>query len=432
MRGAGMAEGGSAEGELEPLRLRRLRGEGFFEVPAADRLGRCRSVKEFEKLNRIGEGTYGIVYRARDTLTDETVALKKVRMDNEKDGMPISSLREITLLLQLRHPNIVELKEVVVGNHLESIFLVMGYCEQDLASLLENMQTPFSEAQVKCIILQVLKGLQYLHENYIIHRDLKVSNLLMTDKGCVKIGEPPATASLAPAVDVPEDLPPLRDTVGARSLPVFSFRVSHCSRFWTGTHLWDATEADDPQSRHALVPSTRAAAGDDDPDHQHRHVGRGLHPRRAAGPQAAAARHLRDPPDRPHRAAPGDAQRKHLAGFLQAAPGESVHPAEAALQQPQAQVPLAVGGRAAAAQLPLHVRSQEAGDSERLPGELLLQGEAPALRAGAHAHLPPPPQQAGGRCQRGDGEPGEAQQALSPACGRRHGARQPGWLSSAE
>ncbi|KAM6123542.1 LOW QUALITY PROTEIN: cyclin-dependent kinase 10 [Phoenicopterus ruber ruber] len=187
MRGAGMAEGGSGDGELEPLRLRRLRGDGFFEVPAADRLGRCRSVKEFEKLNRIGEGTYGIVYRARDTLTDETVALKKVRMDNEKDGMPISSLREITLLLQLRHPNIVELKEVVVGNHLESIFLVMGYCEQDLASLLENMQTPFSEAQVKCIILQVLKGLQYLHENYIIHRDLKVSNLLMTDKGCVKI-----------------------------------------------------------------------------------------------------------------------------------------------------------------------------------------------------------------------------------------------------
>ncbi|KAM6324802.1 cyclin-dependent kinase 10 isoform 2-T2 [Podargus strigoides] len=184
-----MAEGGSAEGELEPLRLRRLRGEGFFEVPAADRLGRCRSVKEFEKLNRIGEGTYGIVYRARDTLTDETVALKKVRMDNEKDGMPISSLREITLLLQLRHPNIVELKEVVVGNHLESIFLVMGYCEQDLASLLENMQTPFSEAQVKCIIMQVLKGLQYLHENYIIHRDLKVSNLLMTDKGCVKIAD---------------------------------------------------------------------------------------------------------------------------------------------------------------------------------------------------------------------------------------------------
>uniref|UniRef100_A0A8C6PRQ8 mitogen-activated protein kinase n=1 Tax=Nothobranchius furzeri TaxID=105023 RepID=A0A8C6PRQ8_NOTFU len=151
--------------------------------------GSCRSVREFEKFNRIGEGTYGIVYRARDTKSDEIVALKKVRMDKEKDGIPISSLREMTLLLRLRHPNIVELKEVVVGSHLESLFLVMSYCEQDLASLLENMQTPFSEAQVKCIILQLLRGLEYLHHNFIIHRDLKVSNLLMTDKGCVKIAD---------------------------------------------------------------------------------------------------------------------------------------------------------------------------------------------------------------------------------------------------
>ncbi|XP_045843515.1 cyclin-dependent kinase 10 isoform X3 [Meles meles] len=180
---------GDAESESEQIRLKCIRTEGFFTVPPEHRLGRCRSVKEFEKLNRIGEGTYGIVYRARDTQTDEIVALKKVRMDKEKDGVPISSLREITLLLRLRHPNIVELKEVVVGNHLESIFLVMGYCEQDLASLLENMPTPFSEAQVKCIVLQVLRGLQYLHQNFIIHRDLKVSNLLMTDKGCVKTAD---------------------------------------------------------------------------------------------------------------------------------------------------------------------------------------------------------------------------------------------------
>nr|XP_051698014.1 cyclin-dependent kinase 10 isoform X5 [Oryctolagus cuniculus] len=79
------------------------------------------------------------------------------------------------------------------------IFLVMGYCEQDLASLLENMPTPFSEAQVKCIVLQVLRGLQYLHRNFIIHRDLKVSNLLMTDKGCVKT----ADFGLARAYGVP-------------------------------------------------------------------------------------------------------------------------------------------------------------------------------------------------------------------------------------
>ncbi|XP_019727293.1 cyclin-dependent kinase 10 isoform X1 [Hippocampus comes] len=178
----------TGEEELGPIRLKSLKNK-VFTVPKNDRFGMCRSVRGFEKLNRIGEGTYGIVYRARDTKSDEIVALKKVRMDKEKDGIPISSLREITLLLRLRHPNIVELKEVVVGSHLESLFLVMSYCEQDLASLLENIQTPFSEAQVKCIILQLLRGLRYLHHNFIIHRDLKVSNLLMTDKGCVKIAD---------------------------------------------------------------------------------------------------------------------------------------------------------------------------------------------------------------------------------------------------
>lgn len=99
-------------------------------IPSDLIYGSCRPVTEFEKLNRIGEGTYGIVYRARDLKSNEIVALKKVRMENEKDGFPISSLREISLLLDLRHVNIVLLKEVVVGRHLDSIFLSMEYCEQ--------------------------------------------------------------------------------------------------------------------------------------------------------------------------------------------------------------------------------------------------------------------------------------------------------------
>ncbi|XP_067634450.1 cyclin-dependent kinase 10 isoform X1 [Eurosta solidaginis] len=160
-----------------------------IEIKDGDVHGRCRAVTEFEKLNRIGEGTYGIVYRARDTRNNDVVALKKVRMDQEKDGLPISGLREIMILKACNHENIVNLRDVVVGKSLESIFLVMDYCEQDLASLLDNMAQPFSESEVKCIILQVLHGLEYMHSRYIIHRDLKVSNLLMTDKGCVKIAD---------------------------------------------------------------------------------------------------------------------------------------------------------------------------------------------------------------------------------------------------
>ena len=121
-----------------------------------------RDVNEYEKLNKVGEGTYGVVYRARDTKSGEIVALKRVRMEEEKDGLPVSSLREINLLLNLRHRNIVELKEVVVGQRLDSIFLVMEYCEQDLASLLDNMTSHFSEAQVRGNLFFFIKHIYFL------------------------------------------------------------------------------------------------------------------------------------------------------------------------------------------------------------------------------------------------------------------------------
>ena len=151
--------------------------------------GKCRHVSDFDKLNRIGEGTYGVVYRARDLRSKEIVALKRIRMEREKEGLPICSVREIGLLLSLKHKNVVTLREVVVGESLDAMFLVMEYCEQDLASLIDNMKSPFTESQVKCIIIQLLQGVEYMHSHFVIHRDLKVSNLLLTDKGCLKIAD---------------------------------------------------------------------------------------------------------------------------------------------------------------------------------------------------------------------------------------------------
>ncbi|XP_057416218.1 cyclin-dependent kinase G-2 isoform X2 [Lotus japonicus] len=162
------------------------------EPPAAPQrtvnmLQGCRSVDEFERLNKIDEGTYGVVYRAKDKKTGEIVALKKVKMEKEKEGFPLTSLREINILLSFHHPYIVDVKEVVVGSSLDSIFMVMEYMEHDLKGLMESMKQPFSQSEVKCLMIQLLEGVKYLHDNWVLHRDLKTSNLLLNNRGELKI-----------------------------------------------------------------------------------------------------------------------------------------------------------------------------------------------------------------------------------------------------
>ncbi|KAL8037902.1 hypothetical protein ABFX02_11G067900 [Erythranthe guttata] len=147
----------------------------------------CRSVDEFERINRIDEGTYGVVYRAKDKKTGEIVALKKVKMEKEREGFPLTSLREMNILLSFHHPSIVDVKEVVVGRDLDSIFMVMEYMEHDLKGLMEAMEQPFSQSEVKCLMLQLLEGIKYLHDNWVLHRDLKTSNLLLNNRGELKI-----------------------------------------------------------------------------------------------------------------------------------------------------------------------------------------------------------------------------------------------------
>lgn len=149
----------------------------------------CRSVSEFERLNRIEEGSYGIVSRARNRATGEIVALKQLKLDKEKQGFPITSLREIHTLLEARHPHIVELKELVVGDTLSQVFLVMEFVEHDLKSLLSSMRTPFLPSEVKTLMQQLLSAVALMHSRWIVHRDLKTSNLLMTNRGRIKIAD---------------------------------------------------------------------------------------------------------------------------------------------------------------------------------------------------------------------------------------------------
>ncbi|CAE7765345.1 CDKG-2 [Symbiodinium sp. CCMP2456] len=147
----------------------------------------CRSVQQYRKLNRIDEGTYGVVYRACDVETGEVVALKQLKLTAVKsdDGFPSSSLREISLLLEIQHPNVVRCREVVVGNSLQHIFMVMEYVEHELKVLLSKHI--FAIAEMKCLLVQLLRGVGHLHQCWILHRDLKTSNILLDKNGVLKI-----------------------------------------------------------------------------------------------------------------------------------------------------------------------------------------------------------------------------------------------------
>lgn len=158
-----------------------------YEFP----LGSCLDAHEFEKVNRIGEGTYGTVYCARYLKNNNLVALKRIILHNEDvDGFPITTIREIQCLRSCRdHPNIVSMLGIAAGSRKESIFLVFEYCEHDLGGILKNIQNPFSESEVKCILRQLINALKFLHRNYIIHRDIKPSNILYNNKGEVKLAD---------------------------------------------------------------------------------------------------------------------------------------------------------------------------------------------------------------------------------------------------
>ncbi|PWY97305.1 Pkinase-domain-containing protein [Testicularia cyperi] len=152
-----------------------------------------RSIYAYERLNHIQEGTYGIVFRARSRPPSRVVAVKKLKLDQSQGGFPITSLREIhTLFLSRSHPNIVGLEEVAVGNTLDQIFLVMEFMEHDLRTLItEQMKTDsgFSPSEIKTIMFQLVKAVAFLHDNWIVHRDLKTSNILMDNRGTLKLAD---------------------------------------------------------------------------------------------------------------------------------------------------------------------------------------------------------------------------------------------------
>ncbi|XP_057293336.1 cyclin-dependent-like kinase 5 [Hydractinia symbiolongicarpus] len=142
---------------------------------------------KYEKLEKIGEGTYGTVFKAKHKDTLEVVALKRVRLDEDDEGIPSSALREICLLKELKHKNIVRLYDVMHSD--KKLTIVFEYCDQDLKKYFDSCQGEIDPNIVKSFMYQLLRGLAFCHEKHILHRDLKPQNLLINKTGELKLAD---------------------------------------------------------------------------------------------------------------------------------------------------------------------------------------------------------------------------------------------------
>lgn len=143
---------------------------------------------KYTKTSKLGEGTYGVVYRAKDQKGQEIYALKKIRLQVEEEGIPSTAIREISLLKELNHVNIVKLYEVL--HTPKKLTLVFEYVEKDLKKLIDEGNKDGLEMKlVKSFLYQLLKGVDFIHKHKVLHRDLKPQNLLISKDNIMKIGD---------------------------------------------------------------------------------------------------------------------------------------------------------------------------------------------------------------------------------------------------
>ncbi|KAL0480875.1 cyclin-dependent kinase [Acrasis kona] len=156
------------------------------------------TTSKYKKLEKIGEGSYGVVFKAKRTASSshpngtargDMVALKRITLENENEGVPVTALREIALLKELKHPNIVRLHDVI--HTPKKLTLVFELLDQgDLKTYIDvHGQPQLSTATVKSFMYQLLRGISYCHSHSILHRDLKPQNLLISKEGELKLAD---------------------------------------------------------------------------------------------------------------------------------------------------------------------------------------------------------------------------------------------------
>lgn len=146
------------------------------------------------------QGTYGVVYKAKDLNNhNRIVAMKKIRLEAEDEGVPSTAIREISLLKEMNDPNIVKLLNIIAEGH--KVYLVFEFLDLDLKKYMEAIPANMGlgEQMVKRFMNQLVSGVKYCHSHRILHRDLKPQNLLIDKEGNLKL----ADFGLARAFGVP-------------------------------------------------------------------------------------------------------------------------------------------------------------------------------------------------------------------------------------
>ena len=147
--------------------------------------------EDYKALERLGNGTYGTVFKVKKTSSNEILAVKKFNMEKELDGIPSTALREIAILKQLNHPNIVSVKDLAFGEH--HIELCLEYCTYDLKKLMDHLlktdKASYNNSFIQNMMYQIIQGVEYLHCNKIFHRDLKPQNILVSDAYIAKLAD---------------------------------------------------------------------------------------------------------------------------------------------------------------------------------------------------------------------------------------------------
>lgn len=171
---------------IQPINVRPVQANPYTGLPVSQPAEpRTFCEGRFNFMDKLGEGSYGKVYKVYDNQRKEVVALKKVKFQSERyQGVPQSSLRELAILKELNHVNIIKLEDIIGSrDSSHEIFLVFQMADHDLRRYQHNHKYVIPRHSVKTIMMSLLKGVDYLHQQRIIHRDLKPENVLIGRDG---------------------------------------------------------------------------------------------------------------------------------------------------------------------------------------------------------------------------------------------------------